>query len=136
MVVSGFNPMRWSCAKDGCFNVKRRPKIEGFADCFPRAINFGDIDGLVEINGCFCLLEWKGEGGALRNGQTRSFVAFTDTIGNIVLVVHGDAETMDITGYSTFWGGRHWPLVKANLNDLKQRIRRWVEWTEAAKAAI
>ena len=64
----GFNPMRWDCDTDGCFNVKRRPKIEMFADCFPRRINFGDVDGLVEIGGRFCLLEWKGQGGALRRG--------------------------------------------------------------------
>jgi hypothetical protein len=136
MVASGFNPMRWNCDKDGCFNVVRRPKIEAFADCFPRAINFGDVDGLVELNGRFCLLEWKGEGGSLRNGQVKCFIAFTDTVGNIVLVAHGDAETMHVTGYSEFWGGRHLPPVKATLTGLKQRVRRWVEWTEAAKAAV
>ena len=35
----GYNPMRWDCERDGCFNVLRRPKIEVFADCFPRRIN-------------------------------------------------------------------------------------------------
>lgn len=133
--VAGFNPMRWSCEKDGCFNIKRRPKIEVFADCFPRRINFGDVDGLVELNGFFCLLEWKGEGGSLKRGQILTFTAFTNIIGNIVLVVNGNAETMAVTGYATFWGGRQWPLTTASLDELKDRLRRWAEWTEAAKEA-
>ena len=134
MAASGFNPMRWNCQADGCFNVKRRPKIEVFADCFPRRINFGDVDGLVELNSRFCLLEWKGDGGTLRRGQTLSFTAFTNEVGNLVLVVNGDAETMVVTGYSYFWGGHHYPSVTADLEALKVRIRKWAEWTEAARA--
>lgn len=136
MTVSGFNPMRWDCGKDGCFNAKRRPKIEVFAECFPRRINFGDVDGLVELNGRFCLLEWKGEGGSLRQGQRLSFTAFTaELLGNLVLVVSGDAETMNVSGYSCFWGGRQYPHVTADLDALKARIRRWAEWTEHARRA-
>lgn len=135
MQPSGFNPMRWKCERDGCFNQKRRPKIEVFADCFPRRINFGDVDGLVEINGRFCLLEWKGDGGALRTGQVMSFRSFTETIGNLVLVVHGDAETMAVDGYAQFWGGRQLAFIQASLDDVKERIRRWVSWTESARSA-
>ena len=131
--TTGFNPMRWNCQKDGCFNIKRRPKIEVFAGCFPRRCNFGDVDGLVELNGFFCLLEWKGAGGSLRRGQILTFTAFTNVVGNIVLVVNGDAETMAVTGYSTFWGGRQWPLTVATLDDLKDRLSRWSAWSEAAK---
>lgn len=135
MASSGFNPMRWNCQKDGCFNVKRRPKIEVFADCFPRRINFGDVDGIVEINGFFCMLEWKGDGGSLKRGQVLSFTNFTSNIGNIVLVVHGDAETMAVSAYETFWGGRLLPKVIAGLEEVKQRLRRWAEWTDAARRA-
>lgn len=135
MAVSGFNPMRWNCQRDGCFNVKRRPKIEIFADCFPRRINFGDVDGIVELNGFFCMLEWKGEGGSLRFGQIKSFANFTATIGNIVLVVHGDAETMAVTAYETFWGARQLPRVAGGIEAVKGRIRRWAEWTEEARRA-
>ena len=135
MQPEGFNPMRWDCQRDGCFNVKRRPKIEVFAECFPRRINFGDVDGLVELNGWFILLEWKGSGGSLPQGQVMSFERFTRDIGDLVLVVHGDAEIMTVTGYSEFWGGRHTPIVQADLALVKSRIRRWVDWTEAAKVA-
>lgn len=130
---TGFNPMRWNCDRDGCFNAKRRPKIEMFADCFRGRINFGDVDGLVELNGRFCLLEWKGLGGTVGRGQEISFVAFTNNdLGNVVFVVHGDAETMAVTGYSCFWRGRHEPLVEADLDTLKQRIARWAQWSAKA----
>lgn len=130
MVSAGFNPMRWQCDRDGCFNQKRRPKIEAFADCFPRCINFGDVDGLVELNCSFCLLEWKGDGGAVRQGQRLSYVAFTRTPGNVVFVVEGDAESMAVRRYLTFWRGEQCDWVEASLDDVKKRIRAWAHWTQ------
>ena len=129
-MVSGFNPMRWNCDVDGCFNKKRRPKIEVFADCFPRRINFGDVDGLVEYCGAFCLLEWKGEGGAVRQGQARSYIEFTQKAGNIVFVVEGNAETMEVQNYFIFWDGHRHRSQEATLDDVKTRIRGWVSWVE------
>ena len=41
--ANGANPLRWDCAKRGCFNEKKRPKIEVFAECFPGRISFGKI---------------------------------------------------------------------------------------------
>ena len=49
--------MRWDCSASGCFNVKRRPKVEQFADALPGRVSFGDVDGIVEINGWFLMIE-------------------------------------------------------------------------------
>lgn len=135
MQPSGFNPMRWHCELDGCFNIKRRPKIEVFADCFPRRINFGDVDGLVEIGGVFCLLEWKGEGGSIKHGQRLSYTAFTALPGNIVFIIDGDAETMLVKRYCIFWAGRQHAWIDAALDDVKTRMRGWVSHAEARKVA-
>lgn len=135
MIPEGFNPLRWKCDKDGCFNEKRRPKIEVFADCFPRRINFGDVDGLVEIDGRFCLLEWKGKGGSVGKGQQMSFVAFTKIPGNVVFVVDGDADTMEVRRYCLFWEGKQQAYVDGNLEAVKGRIRKWVNWTQLGVAA-
>lgn len=135
-MVDGFNPMRWRCDKDGCFNEKRRPKIEAFADCFPRRINFGDVDGMVELEGRFCLLEWKGDGGAVRTGQRILYQRFTVSWpGNIVFVINGDAETMAVRSYSLFWRGKGTPEVSASLDDVKERIRRWASWVQCERSA-
>jgi len=133
LMVEGHNPMRWECGKDGCFNVKRRPKIEVFAECFPRRINFGDVDGLVELNGFFCLLEWKGDGGSIKTGQRISFEAFTRRMGNVVFVVEGDAETMHVDNCAKFWDGKFYPFQPASLPDVVSRIRAWADFIEAKK---
>lgn len=135
-MTAGFNPMRWDCGRSGCFNMERRPKIEEFADCFPRRINFGDIDGLVELNGKFCLLEWKGDGGMVREGQRRTYVEWTRVFGNIVFVVEGDAKTMAVRRYGIFWNGKQKPWTVADMSDLKIRIRDWAQWTNSARRSI
>lgn len=129
-MTGGFNPLRWKCAKDGCFNEKRRAKIEAFSDCFPRRINFGDVDGMVEYGGSFCLLEWKGEGGTVHTGQRLSYVRFTKNPGYIVFIVTGNAETMAVTGYSIFWSGKQGNPIQADLQALKVRIRKWVRYID------
>jgi hypothetical protein len=53
------NPLRWVCDTDGCFNIKCRVKIQLFADFFPRNIAMGDVDGIVELEGNFLMLEWR-----------------------------------------------------------------------------
>lgn len=136
MYKDGFNPMTWDCNKGGvglnCFNVKRRPKIEVFSDCFPRRINFGDVDGLVELNGYFCLLEWKGEGGSVRTGQRISYEAFTRHNGNVVFVVNGNPETMVVQSYQMFWQGKESNTHSSTMDQLKSRIKKWVEYVEQA----
>jgi len=127
----GYNPMRWDCKADGCFNEKRRPKIEVFAECFPRRINFGDVDGLVELNGYFCMLEWKGDGGSVKTGQQITYERFTQTLGNVVFVVGGDAQTMEVNTYQIFWRGQSVPPVPCDLAELKERLSNWVQWTDA-----
>ncbi len=134
-IPSGYNPVRWNCQSDGCFNIKRRPKIELFADCFPRKINFGDIDGAVELGGFFCLLEWKGQGGRLRTAQELMFKRLSSTLGNYVICVEGDAQTMDVKRYCEFWHGKQGKWKEARLEDVKVRLRRWAIWAGNTRRA-
>lgn len=126
MTADGFNPLRWKCAVDGCFNIKRRPKIEVFADCFPRRINFGDVDGLVEYDGSFCLLEWKGDEGHISTGQRRSFVAFSKLAANIVVIAQGNAESMIVTRHAYFVRGTWHGWFDGDLGAIKALLRRWI----------
>ena len=100
--VPGYNPLRWDCAAQGCFNLKRRPKIELFADCFPGRINFGDVDGIVEIGGNALLLEWKSEPRELPAGQRLLYQRLSRSGPVAVMIVVGDAETMLVDGTSIF----------------------------------
>jgi hypothetical protein len=128
--------MRWDCEKQGCFNTKCRPKIEIFNDCFPGNIGFGDVDAWSDNRGSFCMLEWKGDGGRLELAQEIAFTNFTKIMPrSIVFVVHGDAETMEVYGYSFFWKGLNTPHIKSNLDALKVHIKKWADWCLKDKLA-
>ena len=131
MTAPGYNRLRWDCEASGCFNIKRRPKIEVFAECFPRRINFGDVDGLVEMNGSFLILEWKGAGGSLGEGQRRSLLAFSRQASNLAVIVEGEAETMETKRLAFFWRGAWYKWRAASLHDLKHLIARWAMHQES-----
>ena len=123
---SGRNPMRWNCRSGAnCFNLKRRPKIEMFSDCFPGRINFGDVDGLVEIGGHFCILEWKGDDGKIKTGQRITFQALTRYPGNFVLVAEGNAETMEVSRWCFYRDGRESAWREGNLQEVMAELKEW-----------
>jgi hypothetical protein len=130
---SGYNPMGWNCEKKGCFNIKRRPKIEVFAECFPGKINFGDVDGIVEINGKALMLEWKTEQGEIRTGQKIMYQRITKNKEITVLCIIGNAETMECQRYCLFFNGKQTEFKECCLNSIKEKIRRWVNFAKQVK---
>ncbi|MFZ1415661.1 MAG: hypothetical protein WAS73_13945 [Defluviicoccus sp.] len=127
----GYNPLRWDCLRQGCFNLKRRPKIEVFADCFPGRISFGDVDGIVEIGGNALLLEWKSEPRDLPSGQRLLYQRLTWSGPVAVMIVIGDAETMLVDGTSIFDRGIRYPpdgYEPADLACIKRRLAAWCRW--------
>ena len=125
---NGYNPLRWDCSKHGCFNEKRRPKIEVFADCFPGRINFGDVDGIVEINGNGLMLEWKTGSGNIPTGQKIMYEKLTATSLITVICVVGNAETMECEKYCLFFSGKQKPFKSCDIESVKKVIIRWVTW--------
>jgi len=137
----GFNPLRWKCDIDGCFNKMKRPKIEVFYDCFPGRINFGDVDGIVEIAGRALILEWKEHGIELPTGQRIMYKRLSSHIVNessliTVAIVHGQPTTMEVYGYSFFSRGLQEDYVHGTLEDLKDRFCRWAKFAEIQPANI
>ena len=134
---SGYNPLRWDCQKDGCFNLKRRPKIEVFSGCFPGKINFGDVDGIVELNGKALMLEWKTSlSKSLPTGQKLMYERITVGKMITVLIIVGNAETMDCNRYSLFFNGIHGKWIEADLVEIKNRIKRWASWAKSREHVI
>lgn len=42
---NGYNPMRWDCkGGENCYNLKMRPKVEVFAECFPGKVGMTDVE--------------------------------------------------------------------------------------------
>ena len=121
----GYNPMRWKCYERGCFNVKKRPKIEIFAECLPGKNAFGDIDASAEINGNFLFLEFKeGEPRALPTGQRIQAVRLTQLSSRIRLVlICANAETMEVSAVATVHRGQISQWEPCTTDQLRDRIR-------------
>ena len=124
---NGYNPMQWDCVRQGCFNLKKRPKIETFADSLPGKIAFSDVDGVVEINGNLLFMEWKSHGDIPR-GQRILFERLTRFASATVLIVEGDAETMQVETICHVHEGRFGEPSPANLASLKKLIADWSRW--------
>lgn len=123
----GYNPLNWNCHKEGrCYNIALRPKIEVFADCFPKKIAMSDIDGMVEINGHFLALEWKTSGAKMPTGQRIMFERFTQNSDkDIVIEVRGNAETMEVFYYRMFRSGVYEQMRPSSLEGVKDIMREW-----------
>lgn len=123
--------MRWDCKKRGCFNVKRRPKIEMFAGALPGKISFGDIDGIVEINGYALLLEWKSERNDPSTGQRIMYERLTRNAPIMVLLMIGNAENMQISHCGKFYRGKFYGLQDATFDIVYNHIKAWAEWAKS-----
>ncbi len=130
---NGYNPMLWSCDRQGCFNLKKRPKIEMFADCLPGRIAFSDIDAVTEINGNLLFLEWK-EHQNICVGQKILFERLTLLCPATVLIVEGDAERMTVDSIRTVWNKTISPPEPADINGLRREIAAWKDWALANSA--
>jgi hypothetical protein len=128
MPENGYNPMRWNCEKSGCFNIYRRPKIEIFHDCFPGKISFGDVDGIVEINGKGLMLEWKSQSIDIPTGQRIMYQRLSRGELLTVIVLCGDPQTMEVTYMGWFFSGRYTEPERCTTDTAKIRIKEWVEW--------
>lgn len=125
---NGYNPLRWDCATRGCFNLKRRPKIELFADCFPARMSFGDVDAMIEVAGNALVLEWKSHEGDLPAGQRILFERLTRNSPISVMIVVGDAETMTVEGVAFFFEGARVPpegFYAADLAVVREHLNTW-----------
>lgn len=128
------NVLRWDCEKQGCFNKKCRPKIELFAQCFPRTIQMSDIDGEVELNGRWLRLEWKFPGREMSasGGQAINYKRLTKGKKHAVIVVYGNAEQMTVDRVDVWWDGeltKDYRKVRV-LEELQEMIVRWAIWAE------
>lgn len=104
----------------------------GFLDrCFGGTkIKISDVDGIVERNGCFLLLEGKPVGKAIGRGQEILFRQLTSK-GFTVMIIRGVPpvpERMQI------WYAHHRkpePEVAVSEQDIQERVTAWYKWANA-----
>lgn len=129
--ANGYNPMRWNCDLGGpgcnCFNKKKRPKIEMFADCFPGMITMSDVDGVVEVKGNFLYLEWK-PSEDISTGQRILIERRTFDTVSTYIIVSGIAETMVVSAYAIALNGSIREWRGGSMADLLVFARQWNDW--------
>lgn len=126
MSDNGYNPLGWDCSTSGCFNVKKRPKIEQFHDCLPGRISFGDVDGIVEINGYVLMLEFKPAPDTLQMGQKIMYERLSTSPQFSVLCLAGDAETMEITHGLVYDHAHRTPKWRpCSISQARKFVQQW-----------
>src|SRR5690349_8230975 len=94
-------------------------------DCFTGKIRPTDIDGLVERNGCFLLLEAKSPGVSIGTGQQRTFDALLSK-GFTIIIIWGKPQQPERIRVSTMHNGKVVTHEQpANADVLRAMVRRW-----------
>lgn len=124
---NGRNPLRYNCTKEGCFNIKKHPKLEIFAQCFPGKIAMTDIDGSVEVKGNILHLEWKTHTN-IGIGQRLYFERTTALAPCHTFFVVGNAETMVVKQMCIIHKGRIGKWFNTDLKGLLKQFRKWKDY--------
>jgi len=98
-----------------------------FNNCFDRGIRITDIDGIVETQGYFLVLEVKEPGKALPKGQRIMFEALCSIKRFTIIIIWGTVETPE---RFQIWDYRGTPLKdfhgdQATLSKLQEVVSRW-----------
>ena len=131
------NALRWACEERGCWVVNRHLPLERFYSLFPGKTGMTDIDGLVQVDGGFLILEAK-TGRTITTGQdialqefTRQRCPKTGKQLNIAIYIElgGLAKDFDIRGIRYYFAGAlktDWR--DAAFDDVRELIAAWVSW--------
>lgn len=128
---SGWNPIRWNCAEGGCFNIRKRHKIEQFVECFAGKNAPGDIDFMIERNGKFVIVKFSHEmvidKTSPNEGQFIALKRLSVVLGDNVwiLFICADPVTMECTEWAWLRNGVLSAAVPVTLDGVKTWFKMW-----------
>lgn len=128
--------LRHQCDRDGCYadGLPNWGMLEG---CFGATrIRPSDIDGVVDRNGQFLVLESKRVGAEVRQGQHILFQSLAATGLFTILVFFGDSvkcEVNSIRSYSPGVGYQH--DAPCDLDGLRRRVAAWFAAADSRREA-
>jgi hypothetical protein len=101
-------------------------------DCFGSTrIRVSDIDGIVERNGCFLLIEAKPPYKDMSRGQQRLHAALAAK-GFAVLVIWGKANNPEQTQIWYPYRPKAEPVQLATLESIQDIVSRWFRWANTS----
>jgi hypothetical protein len=119
--------IRWDCEKDGCYKDNCIPDWKWLEGLLPRGCRPTDIDGIVEIDNKFLVLEWKSHGAGLLKAQQMVFERLT-VLSTDILVVIMYADTVDHTTLREIqfvYDGHTCGKVACTSSEFADRYKRW-----------
>ena len=88
----------------------------------------GDVDGIVEKNGCFLMVEAKGgKPRDLKTGQHLMFKAVSRLAGSTVVVIFGNVAGDKITGVKVYKDGADADFGPCTVARITRFMKRWYE---------
>lgn len=131
--------LRHECETNGCYRAELWDWTP-FNDCFGESnIRISDVDGIVERNGQFLMLDGKrvGRDGKrdILDGQRRLYLAFARRGGH-VFVFHG--QPPHTPQYVRRWlpGGQFVQEEACDLERLKALVSEWYAWANGSGARV
>jgi len=104
-----------------------------YNDCFTSGIKISDIDGTIERNGYFLLIETKSPDDSIPKGQRILHEALQHTGVFTVFVVWGRTNRPEqIQIYNRF---KRFDVMPCNQADLQDRIKNWFDWANSMPKA-
>lgn len=100
--------------------------IRGLGPCFPRGISWGDVDGEIEINGHFLVVEGKRPQQAIVGGQKYTMDARVAD-GRVVFVVYGNPPT----GIESMQFYPQPQRFAATWETFWKACSEWADWAQA-----
>jgi hypothetical protein len=125
--------IRHDCDAGGCYK-DRLPDWSILDGCFPRGIRPSDVDGIVELNGFFLMLEWKGADADVSLGQRRLFQNLTggSPKGQVLVIYGAKGEPTEIELYQR---GKKQFRQRCDLAFLRWFCQQWGVFARAKRAA-
>jgi hypothetical protein len=138
VAVEHVTNLRHECEKDGCYRAELWDWTP-FNDCFgDSGIRISDIDGIVERNGLFLMLDGKRVGRrgerAISNGQRRLYTQFANKGGH-VLVFHGQPPITVQWLRQWLPGGEFIQERACDLAGMRTVVAEWYVWANGMRAA-
>ena len=103
------------------------PDLTVFDDCFPGNMSMGDMDGWIEVNDHYLLLELKSGDAPVPTGQEIMFERLTRRREFTVLVINVDNPGWNIRSVKYYRHGVCHDDDVTTMEQLKDKIARWAE---------
>lgn len=131
------NVIRHDCEKGGCYNRIHKYPLGRFHDALPRNCQFSDVDGIAEVGGAICIIEFKSEHARWPTAQAILIERITRMTvpgkgkANLGIIAVADNESGTVLRFKRCWAGKWSPWLMQDFEALHAQVCMWAMHVEA-----